>query len=1037
MLAVCTESGQLNMYTLKDTGVEYHGIDPNFKAKSCSWSPKGKQIVVGFANGKLVQFTPELKPARIIDCVPGIMPGSFDIIALQWLSTFQFAAAFLGHQPDSRPILHIINAPKNVPPQYISYSEVCFSSAETRPSKIYLVHVMQWNMLLVGSANTMDVNFLRITQPGDLPVWIHEFPNDLFPTDLPLTATGDETYPIGFDFDICCTGRMPSGEGALYPVMPMLHVMSTKGVLCSFYVINVSNYVDICSPPRPMDPNTLSLFRVHNDVQKRSNISKTPPNPESGFNSPIGQSTPSIAKIPTKMAFSIPQPVASANNAPPPAFGAANAGLFSLGSGGAPSFGMSQMSQQPTTTVKPFSVSNPPENVTFGQTSGQTLISTAPVKPIVQVQVAPQIPSQPLITVPPTFNPQAAASSRPEGKSTTTTTEDDQIFAKMIKDEMKAFDLELQSVLQKSKSVQLNIGTKEESATMRKKLEELDELKKEAAETVESLRSDVQLNRLGLTEMFSMFFEAKAKLDQGKNEKSIFLQNPVTNQGNKRTVDRLINELSMNEIQLDMDTQSICAQWSNYQDELRKKNKNRMHNPCLEELYRTLTKNQEIIYRLTEKVAMLKSKLGIKDSINRTKKLENSNLEKLSDSIISMSLIGQVQNENSKLTFKKLKNLRNLLGSRETTIIKPQRPQRPGLNSEIIQEKKLQAMKTMRKSEKKEHSSVASGQPFKPFQNSPTSTIPLSVQMTSAPPSFIKTVQSVPDMTSKAAQSFGSITEVLKTSGPANPAQFSFASPSTAPPISFAAQKSAEAAKTLLFNSAATPASFSMNSQPPSFGFGTPSFGLKEDPKKVADTVRTPAPVAVTASFSIPLANKVATPPQQQSREMPKLVEKKEETKSEAPPSFTFKLPTTSDKKEESATLSFKTSASAGSLFSSIGAESPKPFSFASAGNSAVKPSVVPAQGNTGSGFSFSIGGSGDDKPSPIIVAKPVTASGDAAKSSNNFSFSVSSTASPSNEAKPNETSDVTKPTVSTSFSFGTALSNAIASAATTSTTPS
>jgi nuclear pore complex protein Nup214 len=102
-LALITNNGTLNTYTLKDTGVEFHSTDPNYKAKCCCWSPKGKQIVAGFVNGKLAQFTPELKPAKIIDWQPGTFTGNFDTIAIQWLSTFQFAVAFLDHQPESRP----------------------------------------------------------------------------------------------------------------------------------------------------------------------------------------------------------------------------------------------------------------------------------------------------------------------------------------------------------------------------------------------------------------------------------------------------------------------------------------------------------------------------------------------------------------------------------------------------------------------------------------------------------------------------------------------------------------------------------------------------------------------------------------------------------------------------------------------------------------------------------------------------------------------------------------------------------------------
>ena len=103
-LAICTAAGRFISYTINEKEQKFQALDQNLKARCCCWSPKGKQIVVGFGNGKLMQFTPELKPAKSIECPPGVVPGgSFDTIAIQWLSTFQFAVAFLAHQPDSRP----------------------------------------------------------------------------------------------------------------------------------------------------------------------------------------------------------------------------------------------------------------------------------------------------------------------------------------------------------------------------------------------------------------------------------------------------------------------------------------------------------------------------------------------------------------------------------------------------------------------------------------------------------------------------------------------------------------------------------------------------------------------------------------------------------------------------------------------------------------------------------------------------------------------------------------------------------------------
>jgi nuclear pore complex protein Nup214 len=210
-------------------------------------------------------------------------------------------------------VLHIINAPKAGPTQYIAYSDVCYSASETRPSKVYLNHIIPWNMLIIASANSLDVSFLRVTQVGDIPVWTQEFPNDMFPAELPLTASKEESFPVGFDLDLGCSTKVVGDDSNLYPVMPMLHIMSTEGVLCSFYLMNtLPTYVDICSPARPIDSASLSLFQVQE--QKKTEVSKTPPNSEISFASPISQSTPAIAKVQPKPTFGITQP---ATTAPP------------------------------------------------------------------------------------------------------------------------------------------------------------------------------------------------------------------------------------------------------------------------------------------------------------------------------------------------------------------------------------------------------------------------------------------------------------------------------------------------------------------------------------------------------------------------------------------------------------------------------------------------------------------------------------------------------------------------------------------------
>lgn len=65
----------------------------------------------------------------------------------------------------------------------------------------------------------------------------------------------------------------------------------------------------------------------------------------------------------------------------------------------------------------------------------------------------------------------------------------------------------------------MKIGNDEEKVHMIRSIDELQELKKEATETADCLRSDLQSLRLGMNEIFSMQSEAKTKCSMYNNEK--------------------------------------------------------------------------------------------------------------------------------------------------------------------------------------------------------------------------------------------------------------------------------------------------------------------------------------------------------------------------------------------------------------------------------------------------------------------------------------------------------------------------------------
>lgn len=432
MFALRTENGAMSVYTLKEpSGIEFHSLDKSEGAICACWSPKGKQLVVGFANGKLMQFKPDLKPARTIACPPEVMEGPFDVIAVQWLSTYQFAAVFLPRAEDSVPSLFIVNAPKAGNPVFVNYDDICYSQSGPRKGQVFLIHILQWNILLMASANSMEVGILGTTETGETPTWYQWTTTDEARAELPLSSDKQETLPIGFALETGCTHEVVLSEQTL-PVMPMIHLLSTYGFLVSFNVLNlVPNVPRICCPPKPVADTSGKFEKVDPGKQLPTPpTAAAPPAAEMTFTVPAGAtSTPAIAK--TKSFFS-----PSENKSPANLFGVPPTTAASAAASIAPTFG-----KQITFGTAAPTTSDPVKTSPFGgSTTGTALPSFGvPGKPFAPAPtVAPsaaaaasqqaqpsllkaalgqqppqqqQIPkaaadaAKPFITVPPTYTP--------------------------------------------------------------------------------------------------------------------------------------------------------------------------------------------------------------------------------------------------------------------------------------------------------------------------------------------------------------------------------------------------------------------------------------------------------------------------------------------------------------------------------------------------------------------------------------------------------------------------------------------------------
>ncbi|XP_075149976.1 nuclear pore complex protein Nup214 [Haematobia irritans] len=881
-IALILNDGSVTMFTLNSAG-QYDKVTlgKENQVKSGCWSPKGKQIVFGFAEGKLQQFKPNLQPARAIPCPPGIHPGPFDCIAVQWLSTYQFAVIFLQRGNEMCPSMFIVNAPKTGNPSYINYYDVCYSASGPRTQQLTFNHISPWNLLLVSSANGVEVGVLGTKETGENPTWIQYTLLDEARIEMPLTESKDETFPMGFVFDTASSHQVKMGE-QLLPVMPMIHVLSTQGHLVSYNFLNLSpNRVDVCSPPPPLNDVSGQFRPLHETLsssgandgtnqQKKQESAATilPQSTASGF----GDATFTLG---SNMVTSTP----AIKDKPVPMFGSLTAGTAKPNIGG---FGMGTQAV-PTTTNKPAAgfglgtnnASNqmgPPTTSSIGfgapQTSAafggfganqnfgvgakapeKSVASNSPTPASAAIVQKPADTNKPLYTVPPTFKPPPTVqptktSSTNVPKINMNTGEIDELVKQMIAIQIEAFETEMRHIQAQSKKLMDNIGSPEEIKSYTKHLNDLQEIIEQADD--HEFEQDVQSLRHSMNESYAMLAECRTKLEMYNNPNLSRLTTGCTSDPtSRRQLAKLQAYLATNQAQMTQVNNLIDAQWSQYQDIVRRNTKNQMHIPCLDGIYQRMSKLKDMLSRQRTKMNHIKSKLRQKglnyNPVNDTDSVKtaaigaltkNQNtMESLADSILSMSLSQVVAQTHAKLSENKLTAIRNFTRQQQQiTIIKPKRPDRIGLKSEVILETKL---KTERKQKElaKEKQQIQKQQQVIPTQQSQFAsqkpTIPSQQQIPSIQPAQQQPMQ---QQTFLAKPTASKPPLLPSTSQPATfmtpstvaPSTLSFGNQSSFVKTSMASTKHDEATK---FVPPSSSSSSSTSTPFPSFG-STPVGGL-------------------------------------------------------------------------------------------------------------------------------------------------------------------------------------------------------------------
>ncbi|XP_033114890.1 nuclear pore complex protein Nup214-like isoform X1 [Anneissia japonica] len=241
ILAVCLSDGSL-LLCETSAGIKVVAKLADKDSKAICWSPKGKQLVVGKGDGRLVQYDLQLNEKRCIQ-----KPYTFDdrvtVVDVCWQSTYKFIAAYADAAGHLQPNIVIVSAPKDGDPMFKNYEDICMGDGD-RQGQYYLKCIDKWGILLAMQSNGPEMGLMG-KQPNNPNQWEIWSVNDDARLTLPLNADSDDTFPLGMALDT--TSELAGGKPT-----PIVIVLSTEGKLCPFYMIYEAECQVITSPPEAL-----------------------------------------------------------------------------------------------------------------------------------------------------------------------------------------------------------------------------------------------------------------------------------------------------------------------------------------------------------------------------------------------------------------------------------------------------------------------------------------------------------------------------------------------------------------------------------------------------------------------------------------------------------------------------------------------------------------------------------------------------------------------------------------------------------------
>jgi nuclear pore complex protein Nup214 len=145
IMAVLLSNGHVFMVDLNpnDGFKVFASLTQGSPVCSLCWSPKGKQIVLGFADGKLIQYDKLLKSQKKVTNAP-FTDSQKQVSGLFWISSYLFMAVYNSADRNEGPIFVMVGTQKEGPPSYSIMDDIYFGFNEDRVLCYYFSYIPAW-----------------------------------------------------------------------------------------------------------------------------------------------------------------------------------------------------------------------------------------------------------------------------------------------------------------------------------------------------------------------------------------------------------------------------------------------------------------------------------------------------------------------------------------------------------------------------------------------------------------------------------------------------------------------------------------------------------------------------------------------------------------------------------------------------------------------------------------------------------------------------------------------------------------------------